>query len=124
MVVTSIYFISLDTLVVSGVEFYMKQSYKIAILIILILFTVSLFYTYHRLEKEIKAEEIHLFTTWVLVVLLVEFIVTLLLTPTWLDIMYGIPFLFSIFIRVLKACIMIPIEIFVGYRLYKILQRL
>ncbi|WP_249028739.1 folate family ECF transporter S component [Tannockella kyphosi] len=124
VIVTSTYFLSIGTIEVSGVEFTMFMKYKIIIIIILVIFIIFIFYALHKKEHQLSQEEIHAFSSWLTVVLLVELIVTMTLTPLWLDIMYGIPFFLSVFIRVLKACFMIPIDIFVGYKLYKILHKL
>ena len=61
---------------------------------------------------------------WTLSVLLVEVIVQLLLTPTWLSAMYGIPVLISFLVRVVKAAVMIPLMMFVGYGVLQLLSKL
>ena len=50
--------------------------------------------------------------------------VTLCLTPLWLDMMYKIPFVVSLCIRVIKECAVLPIEIFIGYTLIKLMKRI
>ena len=47
-----------------------------------------------------------------------------LLTPYWLQVMYGIPFTLSLFIRVIKECIMIPVNIILGYTILRVIKRL
>ncbi len=61
---------------------------------------------------------------WTLSVLLVEVIVQLFLTPTWLSAMYGIPVLISFLVRVVKAAVMIPLMMFVGYAILQLLHKL
>jgi riboflavin transporter len=60
---------------------------------------------------------------WTLSVLLVEVIVQLILTPTWLSAMYGIPVLISFLVRVVKAAVMIPLMMFVGYGVLQLLNK-
>jgi ECF transporter S component (folate family) len=61
---------------------------------------------------------------WTLSVLLVEVIVQLILTPTWLSAMYGIPVLISFLVRVVKAAVMIPLMMFVGYGVLQLLNKI
>lgn len=51
-------------------------------------------------------------------------VITFMLTPYWLQVMYGIPFTLSLFIRVIKECIMIPVDIILGYSVLRVLKRL
>ena len=62
--------------------------------------------------------------TWLLSVILVELAITFCLTPFWLQIMYGIPFVVSVSIRVIKACFIIPLEIIIGFPLLKQMDKL
>lgn len=47
-----------------------------------------------------------------------------LFIPLWLDMMYKIPFVISLCIRVIKECAVLPIEIFIGYTLIKFMKRM
>lgn len=85
--------------------------------------TVFFIGTITVLKKRINEVEAKEFSTWMLCVLLVELICTLVLTPLWLDIMYGLPYVVSLCVRVIKECAVIPIEIFIGYTLIKLLKR-
>ena len=75
------------------------------------------------LKRKTNEEQSHIFSTWVMSVVFVEFVCTLCLTPLWLDIMYHIPFVISLCIRVIKECAILPIEIFIGYTLIQLLKR-
>jgi ECF transporter S component (folate family) len=61
---------------------------------------------------------------WALSVLVVEVTVSLLLTPTWLYAMYNIPVLLSFLVRIIKATIMVPLLMMVGYALLSLVERL
>jgi len=63
-------------------------------------------------------------TDWVIAVLLVEFVVNLLLTPLWLQTMYGIPFWFSVAPRLVKGTVMIQLNIVLGYFIVSTIERL
>lgn len=56
---------------------------------------------------------------WILALILVEMIVQLMLTPFWLDVMYGIPFIVSVSVRLIKAVVMIVINTLIGMVLLK-----
>ena len=74
--------------------------------------------------KDMKDNDVSLFGTWLLSVILVELVITFCLTPFWLQIMYGIPFVVSVSIRVIKACFIIPLEIIIGFPLLKQMDKL
>ena len=74
--------------------------------------------------KNMKDNDVSLFGTWLLSVILVELVITFCLTPFWLQIMYGIPFVVSVSIRVIKACFIIPLEIIIGFPLLKQMDKL
>ena len=74
--------------------------------------------------KNMKDNDVSLFGTWLLSVILVELAITFCLTPFWLQIMYGIPFVVSVSIRVIKACFIIPLEIIIGFPLLKQMDKL
>jgi ECF transporter S component (folate family) len=56
---------------------------------------------------------------WILALILVEMVVQLMLTPLWLDVMYGIPFIVSVSVRLIKAVVMIVINTMIGLVLLK-----
>ncbi len=60
---------------------------------------------------------------WVIGVILVEMVVQLTLTPLWLDIMYNIPFVISVSIRLVKAILMILINTMVGHVILGLIKR-
>jgi riboflavin transporter len=60
---------------------------------------------------------------WVIAVILVEMIVQLTLTPLWLDIMYDIPFVISVSVRLIKAVFMILVNTLIGHVLLRLITR-
>lgn len=57
---------------------------------------------------------------WVIGVILIEMIVQLTLTPLWLDIMYDIPFVISVSVRLIKAVAMILMNTVIGHFVLRI----
>lgn len=60
---------------------------------------------------------------WVIGVILVEMVVQLTLTPLWLDIMYDIPFVISVSIRLIKSVLMILLNTLVGHVIIRLFTR-
>ncbi|MGB7595439.1 MAG: folate family ECF transporter S component [Erysipelotrichaceae bacterium] len=63
-------------------------------------------------------------TDWVVIILLVELVVNLILTPIWLQTMYGIPFLLNVAPRLVKGTVMIQVNIVLGYFIVNLIERL
>ena len=97
---------------------------KLIIMGILVLLTVVIVVSIYGMRKFVDEKNAKLFTLWVLVVIINEVLINLICTPIWLQAMYGIPWYISMFIRVLKACIMIPLNMFVGFSLIKVLYQI
>lgn len=120
----SLYIYQLDSLKISEVVHVLTFNEKITFISICLCLAVIFIVILSILKKKINIDEAKEFSTWILSVTLVELICTLCLTPLWLDIMYGIPFIVSMCIRVIKECFVLPIEIFVGYTLIKLMKRI
>ena len=60
---------------------------------------------------------------WVIGVILVEMLVQLTLTPLWLDIMYEIPFIISVSVRIIKSVLMIIVNTVIGHVLLRLIGR-
>lgn len=75
-------------------------------------------------EKYKKYENDFSISIWAMSVVLVEVIVQLMLTPLWLAIMYDIPIWISFLLRVVKATIMVPFTIIIGYGILILMSRL
>ncbi|MGN1182586.1 MAG: folate family ECF transporter S component [Faecalibacillus sp.] len=118
-----IYVFSLDTVSISQQEYSVTVPIKLAIFAIIICMLIILFVFMNYYKKKLKEEEGQAFHLCILSVVSIELIVTFFLTPYWLEVMYGIPFFASQFVRILKACVMIPVGIFIVYTMYKVVRR-
>lgn len=94
---------------------------KIGIFGFFVVVTGVLVVIHKALEKRFKDESFLLF---VFLVILMEVLVNLAMTPLWLSIMYGTPYLLSLFLRIVKASVMIPLNIFIGYSLLQVLRKI
>lgn len=61
---------------------------------------------------------------WMVCVIVVEIGLNLCLTPLWLHIMYGTPYVLNFFVRVFKIMIMIPLQTVIGYMVWKALMQM
>jgi ECF transporter S component (folate family) len=75
-------------------------------------------------KKYKKYENDFSISIWAMSVVLVEVVVQLILTPLWLAIMYDIPIWISFLLRVVKATIMVPLTIIIGYGILILMSRL
>jgi ECF transporter S component (folate family) len=75
-------------------------------------------------KKYKKYENDFPISVWAMSVVLVEVVVQLILTPLWLAIMYNIPVLISFLLRVVKATIMVPFTIVIGFGVLILMSRL
>lgn len=118
------YVFSLDQVTISNNVVDITFNYKLIISVVCIVMISVMFMVMYFYKRKLNEQDYHLFNLWMISVVLVEMIITFILTPYWLQVMYGIPFTLSLFIRVIKACIMIPVDIILGYNVLKILKRL
>ena len=120
----SFYVYQLDEIKISETLYHLTMQNKITIISICIALSLIFIVIIELLKKHTKNTEAKEFSVWILCVTLVEMVVTLCLTPLWLNIMYHIPFFVSLCLRVIKECAILPIEIFVGYTLIQVLKRI
>lgn len=119
----SLYVVFLNKVTISDQVFVITSSMKITIIAVVWLLIIVLFLAMYFCKKKISAKEYHQFNLVVMSVILIDLVVTFVLTPYWLDVMYGIPFFASSFLRMLKACVMIPVSIIVINTVYHIISR-
>lgn len=93
------------------------------IAIITAVFMILVIYVF-LLQRNQKKEEKYPVMKWMLSIILVELVVQLTLTPTWLDVMYGIPFVMNQLVRLLKFGFMIILNAFIGQFVLKTMSKL
>ena len=79
---------------------------------ILILLSVLVFPMAWWVQTKLKlpVSDKQQFALWVIIVALCELFINVILTPTWLQTMYGIPFAIQVVIRLVKANFFIPVN--------------
>ena len=78
----------------------------------------------HFIKNKMPQANLHELTNWMMVVLLIEVCIQFGCTPIWLQVMYGIPWAASLFVRIVKACVMIPLNVLLGYNILKVVRRI
>ena len=122
-IIASIYIYSLDSMVLTDSVYELTYTNKFLLIGVCLLLSVAYLLLIRILKKRINDNEAKQFSVWTLCVTLVELICTLCLTPLWLEIMYGIPFVVSLCVRIIKLCIVLPLEILVGFPVIKIIRK-
>ena len=119
-----VYVFSLEQVTISKQVVDITFNIKVFISVLCVIMVSVLFMVMYYYKWKLNNDDYHLFNKWLISVVLVEMAVTFCLTPYWLQVMYGIPFTLSLFIRVIKECIMIPVNIILGYTILRVIKRL
>ena len=119
-----VYVFSLEQVTISKQVVDITFNIKVFISVLCVIMVSVLFMVMYYYKRKLNNDDYHLFNKWLISVVLVEMVVTFCLTPYWLQVMYGIPFTLSLFIRVIKECIMIPVNIILGYTILRVIKRL
>ncbi len=118
------YLIPLNEVSVNGTELEFTIMMKLGIILYIIMVCIMMLIMLTRVETRFGSVNSDVLAKWMLVSILAELLINMTLTPMWLDIMYGIPFIFSLFIRSLKACVMVGLNIVIGFSCMNILKRI
>ena len=119
-----VYVFSLEQVTISKQVVDITFNIKVFISVLCVIMVSVLFMVMYYYKRKLNNDDYHLFNKWLISVVLVEMVVTFCLTPYCLQVMYGIPFTLSLFIRVIKECIMIPVNIILGYTILRVIKRL
>ena len=114
---------TLKSVKISGNDVMLEPTHKLILISMCILLTLVVYAVMLYAKK--KQDEVNFIdlSCWILSVVVVEGFTTLILSPLWLSMMYNMPFIVSFCIRVIKLCFVIPMEIFVGYTVLKVIKR-
>lgn len=113
-----IYIFTMNEVDISGTTYKITLMIKVIILVI-VLILLSIMFIFMNKNKHNN----RIFYYSILSVVFIELVVTFFLTPMWLEIMYGIPFFASHFVRVLKSCIIIPLNTTIVYSMNCIISK-
>ena len=107
------------TLLIFTTEMKLLLSLACSVVIVLLILLMLYFKRKYPFEKS----RYHI-ANWIVCVLLIEIIVQLTLTPIWLDIMYGIPYIMNVLVRMVKSSFMIFLNITIGYYVLRLVNKI
>ena len=119
----SLFIYNLKSVKISSTDVILEPIHKFILILMCIALTLVVYIVLAYAKKRQSYDNFKDLSCWILSVVLVEGFVTLLLSPLWLSMMYNMPFIVSFCIRVVKECFVIPLEIFVGYTILKVIKR-
>ena len=93
----------------------------IACLVVMTLLVIIMVYFKHKYPY--ANSRFHI-ANWIVAVLAIEICIQLILTPLWLDIMYGIPYIMNVLVRMIKSSFMIFLNVTIGYYLLRLINRI
>lgn len=102
----------------------MSTSLKSALSLLIVILIASMLFALFMIKKKLSNERSHGFAFWILCVIMIEVGINFALTPIWMDTMYGIPWIMSLFVRVLKSCVVIPLNAFIGFSVLNVITSL
>lgn len=120
----SFYVSTLNSLTVSNETVMITSSIKIGTVLLCLGVSFIMIIICQYLRKKLDAPSQFDLLNWMVIIVILEVFINFLLTPFWLQTMYGIPWIASLLIRILKACIMVPLSIFIGYSCYEMVKRI
>ena len=95
----------------------MKMGITIAFIIFMVLTMVLLGFWISKKQDEEMLQ-------WMFCLLIIEVFIHLCLSPLWLEIMYGIPYMVNFFMRIIKTVVVIPLFSILGLPIVKLSKRL
>ncbi len=124
ILIASGYIISLSEVSLGSEIIQLTLMMKIGLISGMIIIAIGLCLVVRYLSKQVSVEAGDNFALVIFIVVLMEILINLCLTPLWLNYMYGIPYLVSLFVRVIKVCLMIPINITIIYLVLKVIKKI
>ncbi|MEG1066130.1 MAG: folate family ECF transporter S component [Erysipelotrichaceae bacterium] len=122
-ILVSLYLFNINSIKM-GTEIFIINNYiKAAIILCTIVLSIIILIAYKYISKK-YSEDSSLLIRWIIIVFIVELFNNFMLTPMWLDTMYGIPWFLSLFTRIIKALVMVPIFSGVGFIMLKTSKKL
>ena len=100
------------------VEDQLRMFMSLFVVLVCVILIISL----HFILKKWGTERAMQVTNWMFVVLMIEILIQFLSTPFWLQFLYGIPWQASLFLRVMKAAVMVPLNTIIGVVTLKALR--
>ncbi|MEG0264903.1 MAG: folate family ECF transporter S component [Erysipelotrichaceae bacterium] len=118
------YILGLSSVTIKSNEFMITTTLKISLTLLIIFMVTMMIVVLYWMRNHMERSNAHSFAMWIMCVILIEVSINFALTPIWMQVMYGIPWIMSLFVRILKSCIIIPLNAFVGFSVLKIMYKI
>ncbi|MEG0520721.1 MAG: folate family ECF transporter S component [Erysipelotrichaceae bacterium] len=117
------YILSLSSVTIKQEVFVLSGLLKLGLTLLIIFMIASMILVLYWMRNHMEQSNAHSFAMWIMCVILIEVSINFALTPIWMQVMYGIPWFMSLFVRILKSCIIIPLNSFVGFSVLKVMYK-
>ncbi|MEF9961699.1 MAG: folate family ECF transporter S component [Erysipelotrichaceae bacterium] len=117
------YILSLSSVTIKQEVFVLSGLLKLGLTLLIIFMIASMILVLYWMRNHMEQSNAHSFAMWIMCVILIEVSINFALTPIWMQVMYGIPWFMSLFVRILKSCIIIPLNSFVGFSVLKVMVK-
>jgi len=119
------YIVTVKTLTISKKVMEVTMTMKISTAVLCVVLVGIMIVMMNIIQRYFAGRQRRLsFTDWAIAIMSVEIIVNMILTPIWLQTMYSIPLLLSVAVRLIKACVMVQLNIVIGYFLINSLEKI
>ena len=120
-IATIIYLFSVNSISIDQTQNDLTNSLRFIIIGVVFLISVVILIINHFLNKKMKAiANLYVTTTHlILLILVVEIVCHIILTSLWINIMYGLPYIIAVATRIIKAILILPINVVIIYLILK-----
>lgn len=117
-----LYFITTPTVKIDDVVIEMNTSLKISASLFCagVSMALILVLAYVRKKSDINSLEL---SNFIFVCVMIEIVIQFICTPVWLQVMWNVPWSASLFVRIIKAIVMIPLNVTIGSITLRALKR-
>lgn len=100
-----------------------SQTNKWYLALALAILLIGIIYLLNRLYSKKDQNHALAYSRWIISVVSVEVVVKYLATPTWLALMYKVPFITSLILRFMTSSLMMFVYIVLGFVLYRVMEQ-
>lgn len=123
-ILATLYAFSLTTVTSNDEVIEITKLMKFGVMISSVIISGAIFAVLKIMTKNSDEEKVKVFILMTLSIIGIHLLIQFFLTPLWLLDMYNTPFFASQFVRILKAIIIMPLYIALGYSIYNVITKI
>lgn len=123
-VLATVYVFSLTTVTSNDEVIEITKLMKYGVMLSSVIISASIFIILKVMTKNKDVEVVKIFVLFCLTMIGIDLLIQFFLTPLWLLDMYNTPFFASQFVRILKAIVITPLYIAIGYTVYNVIIKI